>query len=1273
MISVRKGYLTGLFVLSYMVMMAQGGSPLKPTPDFMAKMSEVLPNAPNTAAIEKFGGVDVELNTGVVKKSIELKPFTFRDISVPIRIGFNTLGLRVTEHPTRVGMGWNLLTGGLISRVIYGKDDLLATRVYPSFTMSPNAEGTQTSTFCYNTLYYGNNDVTPDIFSYNFGEYSGKFFFDNQGVIQPILATNVQFIYQTDQQTSGAWNFKAITPDGTQYFFGGTIGRESSKIGSSILFNQYSPNSWQLIKITDPHGYSVNFTYQEYTMDAVLTSVEETQIANSPDCGGSACPDDPTFPDGCLANNLEQVYVASKVLLLQEISDDEGGEVQFTYSSQGYPEKLLTTVEYYTPSSSLYSKYEFSYDYIVPTGGTTLPFLSTIKEKGAQGSLISNGHSFSYYNLSQVPKRFTYSQDHWGFFNNKVNSTLVPTPENWQLAASFPLATADRSPDPTYAVAGMLKEINYPTGGKDVIVYEPNTFTETKDVNGYESINKSVIGLYDGSYTCSSGTSFTIGYDPLIKVDATTVYTQSGVQASHPDAYIVILDASSNEVTRFDLDPNILPNTTVPVTQIFFYNLSAGTYTVKACAKGEYIQITGILTKRDGVTANMQEVQTVTGGMRVQKVTTSDNSGGPDMIKRYYYGNLATKEKSSAFYYTQPKYYTPFTLVDGKLNGCGFTCSKTFYHSALHSTSLLKLYTMDGKLSVYTSVIESFGGDNFENGAVEHKYSVATDYPALNIRGNMADLFSPYTNGSVWGLGETEAVTYKKSGSNLVKVKKTEFVNYVDSANLRDLDFYFITQLGQLPCAAWNAGLVVGPYPVIHSNFLINKFYITCVWKYLKTQRDFVYDENGANPVISEVNYTYDDVDHLTLTKRTFTNSKGELFSEHFTYPADYPSTSPYTTMVQKNIVDPVIEQTNKLTQSGNTKELSKLKTNYQEWFGGTSTPYYEPSIIEKSISGNALETEYTINSYDNKGNILQTTDRKGIKTSYYWGYGQRYPVVKVVGKTYAELESAISAYSISTSVIGNLATTDAAMRTELNKFRSMTNCFVSTYTYKLPAGMTSETDPNGFSKYYEYDQFDRLVLVRDQNNRIVKKVCYNYNGMAEDCTSPTIYYNDELSQSFTKNNCVGCYTGSQVTYTVAAGLYSATTLSAANQLAQNDINANGQAYANANGSCVPTSGTTLSYNNIAGQSGFTATYTKTKSPYTQYQFAVPASGSGTLGCIPADSYTLVISRTPPGGTPPLLLFGNGCSYVSGTNSATITTSVGGLSNCNSVTIDYDN
>lgn len=149
------------------------------------------------------------------------------------------------------------------------------------------------------------------------------------------------------------------------------------------------------------------------------------------------------------------------------------------------------------------------------------------------------------------------------------------------------------------------------------------------------------------------------------------------------------------------------------------------------------------------------------------------------------------------------------------------------------------------------------------------------------------------------------------------------------------------------------------------------------------------------------------------------------------------------------------------------------------------------------------------------------------------------------------------------------------------------------------------------------------------------------------DLCSTISYFNTVQSQVFTRNNCSSCLTGSQVTYTVPANTYgSSVSVAAANQLALANIAANGQSYANANGTCMSGSSIPILYSNTAGVSGYQAKYTNT-STNAIYTFNIPSSGTGTLGCVPSGTYSLTISKTPHGFAP-LVLFGNGCQYVSG-------------------------
>lgn len=77
-------------------------------------------------------------------------------------------------------------------------------------------------------------------------------------------------------------------------------------------------------------------------------------------------------------------------------------------------------------------------------------------------------------------------------------------------------------------------------------------------------------------------------------------------------------------------------------------------------------------------------------------------------------------------------------------------------------------------------------------------------------------------------------------------------------------------------------------------------------------------------------------------------------------------------------------------------------------------------------------------------------------------------------------------------------------------------------------------------------------------------------DSMVTTIQSAQVFLNTQQSQAFTKNDCPSGSTGSTVTYVVAAGTYSSTIDQAtANNLAINDVNANGQAYANTQGTCT--------------------------------------------------------------------------------------------------------
>ncbi|MEE1946439.1 DUF5977 domain-containing protein, partial [Pedobacter sp. KR3-3] len=155
----------------------------------------------------------------------------------------------------------------------------------------------------------------------------------------------------------------------------------------------------------------------------------------------------------------------------------------------------------------------------------------------------------------------------------------------------------------------------------------------------------------------------------------------------------------------------------------------------------------------------------------------------------------------------------------------------------------------------------------------------------------------------------------------------------------------------------------------------------------------------------------------------------------------------------------------------------------------------------------------------------------------------------------------------------------------------------LGTYVYKSGVGISASTDAKGLTTYSEFDEFNRLKNIKDQDGNIVKS--YEYNLAHE------TFYNDAVSGSFTKNDCSSGI-GTSVTYSIPANTYSASSKVAANALAGTALANGGQAYANANGTCSGVATTAVSYLN------FTTPYTPGGTPSANISSLVIKDGSGT-------------------------------------------------------------
>ncbi len=77
----------------------------------------------------------------------------------------------------------------------------------------------------------------------------------------------------------------------------------------------------------------------------------------------------------------------------------------------------------------------------------------------------------------------------------------------------------------------------------------------------------------------------------------------------------------------------------------------------------------------------------------------------------------------------------------------------------------------------------------------------------------------------------------------------------------------------------------------------------------------------------------------------------------------------------------------------------------------------------------------------------------------------------------------------------------------------------MATYTYDPLIGMTSETDPNNQTTYYEYDGLGRLQYIKDKEKNIVEKYDYHYANQEEieiyNCENVTAQIEDDTRYTY--------------------------------------------------------------------------------------------------------------------------------------------------------------
>jgi len=1057
--------------------------------------SDFIPNiavpAPSSYALGNYGNVPVGLFKGTAEINIPLLTYKTKNLAVPLSLFYGSNGIKVDDLSSSTGLGWNMNGIGIITRTV---NDVADEKYNPNISAIPadsELYGQQLSANAIRYLYgIANNpnaDSETDIFSFNVNGISGKFVYDVNR--NPVVIDN--FNVKIEKGTSNS--FIITANDGIKYVFLDIETTLFRTLNSGHQPPVSNITSWYLTKMIHPQGDEINFQYDNngYTFTA---SESQSLMISSPytqqSCGNEI------YQYGPVLSNIKAHTMNVSGKRVSQISSNNPfyGKLLFYYRAASDPVAIENSKidKIIFQDNSSFAIDEVNFQYVATANKRT--FLTSVSFKD-----ISKKYSFEYISPDLFPLRLSKSQDHWGYFNGKYNTSLVPKVPN---VPDVTFASADKEPVESKAKIGMLSKICYPTKGCTEFEYESNSYYGRREV--YPNTVSDFISVYlDGSQS-SAQTSESTLLIPSTQVVNLTAFGGFNVYAcnasqdiGHSQAYLTVFCTDLNQPVQLYVkaqNGQLIPEQSTLTenmvhSQFYFYATGGMTYKVKLMANRRCSFGDCTITYKDGDIQIVND-NIITGGVRVKSTRDTDNSISKG-YKRFYYAPLSNLQISSGVVFGNPHYIDKITTRKACASndplapiGPDLPAEILCVHYDLTllrigSSSLLSLYNLGSSIN-YQYVTVSEGDDNFGNGGEQHEYLVTTDLPGDVLHLN--DFTKSSMTNTGWDNGmEKKSSIFKKDSSGHFKTVKEKVNDYIrDERMAKEIYSYPIRKNFELDCYGDGQLNSIENLDIMRTVIFQN-------WYYMKSSKetDNFYDQNGLlnGSIETESYFTYNNPSHCQLSSQKAVVSTGAVLETKYYYPPDTesvnePNVNGVDGLIAKNIVaNPLL-----VRAEHNGQIISEKRTVYAK--DNTTNNLLVPKNIFNKKGIGSLEKKITYDRYDAKGNILQYTLENGMPVSFIWGYDSSQPIAKIENATFSQV---LATLSLTEAATGQLLETPLILRS------SLPNAMITTYTYKPLVGVTSITDPKGMKTTYEYDSFGRLKEVRDNDGKLLSENEYHY------------------------------------------------------------------------------------------------------------------------------------------------------------------------------------
>jgi YD repeat-containing protein len=1027
----------------------------------IGSLPQYQPIAPNAAALFKTFEKPAESYTGIPSISIPLYSYGYKGYNLAVSLNYNAGGIKVEEYASTAGLGWSLSTGGMITRIVRGD---FADETYPVGYLHNSYKPSQFSQTHLVAYANGIYDAEPDLFLFNFNGISGKFIFNDSGkvyVIESNVDVKVQPIRMGQYNQVGAY---AITDDkGLVYYFGfnkaGTVYAKDLTLGAD---SHYA--SWQLMEVYDMNGTRLAaFDYSSVTSSNETRLVAALSVYFSGTTTGCDAGDNNMY-DRFIGGSVSE-YLIQKITIGPEI-------VQFNYGSRidGQPVKL-NSVEVRDAANTLRKKFNFNYDYFGQSfsnyGGplTETQYnaryrrlkLKNVSEQPVSGT-DSLTHSFTYEESVNLPDRYSNNVDYWGYYNGNVfNTSIIPNGiYTWMTTTVGVRGYGERRANAAVAIANTLKRISFPSGGYRQFEYEGNQalyrhyaytagnltpdaddhITRSFDTTAFVHINGMPAYTHDFVVNSSNGYAF-FNYDieGFSSGLAVKIYKSGGLIATFTNDY-------DN-----------------------YYFLSNGNYTIRVednynfpflesvhCWWDE-LNLTNNTISQYNDTYKKQNQQV--GGLRIKTIDDYDPLTNKHQYTRYKYWLPGDTSLTSGMLVSYPRLLYRTSCP-----------SKQCDRIRIASQSNYPLNSDGGSYVVYPNIRVIEDGNGYTDSY--YRFEPDLDWTFFEFPAN-----NPESRAT--GRGQLLSRRYFNQAGSLLQLDSMEYIAksgddppfntcWGYKISLYNTSTGFCTNGGML-----GAGVNYQPQKETTTRYTASGNLQT------KTEYDYYHALNKRG--IRRLKVTNNDGFTTDTWRRYAYNANTD-----FKLGLSIADKSMKDTLLVKNYLAP-LEVTTYRKKDSDSIFMSGTKST----FGYFHTVKKYPAAV-KTFTALTDSTVLNFSAYDTAGNVQEQYLTNNAKEVYLWGYNNKYVVAKVVGSDLATVAALVN------NAVLQSPANDATLRTELNKIRTGlagSQARVTTYTWLPAVGISSVTDYQGNTQYYEYDSLGRATRIRDTQNGLLKK--FNY------------------------------------------------------------------------------------------------------------------------------------------------------------------------------------